>query len=92
MNTPKELNSWKGLYKTLIGHLPALSSVMAPFDTATGGKDSKSPFVWTPSLTAAFNTAMSHLNKINDSETYLPKPEEQLVLLPDTMPVPPCTG
>ena len=34
--TNKQVNSWKGLYKTLIGHLPALSNVMAPFDTGEG--------------------------------------------------------
>ena len=33
---------------------------------------------------------MSHLQKIN--KTYLPTPNEQLLLLPDTMSVNPCTG
>ena len=88
--TVKSVNSWKGLYKRLIGHLPGLASVMSPFDAATGGKSSREKFVWTPALTAAYNVAMSQLSQIN--KTFLPDPSEQLVLLPDTMSVPPCTG
>ena len=88
--TNKHVNSWKGLYKVLIGHLPALSAVLSPFDAATAGKDSRERFQWTPALTAAFNTAMSHLEKIN--ETFLPKPNEQLILLPDAMSNSPSVG
>ena len=88
--TNKQVNSWKGLYKTLIGHLPALSLVMSPFDSATVGKNSNEKFAWTPSLTAAFNAAMTHLKEIN--RTYLPKPKEQLILLPDAMSTSPCVG
>ena len=39
LNTVKQVNSWRGLYKTLIGHLPALSNIMSPFDMATIGKN-----------------------------------------------------
>ena len=88
--TVKQVNSWKGLYKTLIGHLPALSNVMSPFDSATGGKNPSEKFDWTPALTSSFNTAMSHLSQIN--ETFLPKPSEQLILLPDAMSTSPCVG
>ena len=90
LTTIKHVNSWKGLYKTLIGHLPALSSVMSPFDTATAGKQSNEKFNWTPTLTSAYNEAMNHLGKIN--KTYLPKPDEQLILLPDAMSSEPCIG
>ena len=90
LTTVKKVNSWKGLYKCLIGHLPALAMVMSPFDSATGGKSSAETFSWTPQLVAAFNEAISHLKQIN--KTYLPAPNEQLVLLPDTMSVSPCTG
>ena len=86
--TNKQVNSWKGLYKTLIGHLPALANVMSPFDAATAGRHEK--FLWTPALTSAFNTAMNHLDKVN--RTYLPKPDEQLILLPDAMSTSPCVG
>ena len=88
--TVKQVNSWKGLYKTLIGHLPALSNIMSPFDSATGGRNQSEKFAWTPSLTAAFNTAMAHLQQIN--ETFLPKPSEQLLLVPDAMLSSPCVG
>ena len=63
---------------------------MSPFDSATAGKNSNEKFVWTPSLTSAFNLAMSHLKQIN--KTYLPRPDEQLILLPDAMSVEPCIG
>ena len=88
--TNKQVNSWKGLYKTLIGHLPALANVMSPFDAATAGRNSNEKFLWTPALTSAFNSAMNHLDKIN--RTYLPKPNEQLILLPDAMSTSPCVG
>ena len=90
LTTVKKVNSWKGLYKCLIGHLPALATIMSPFDSATGGRSSGETFSWSPQLTSAFNSAMAHLQKIN--KTYLPAPSEQLLLLPDTMSVPPCTG
>ena len=90
LTTNKHVNSWKGLYKTLIGHLPGLSSVMSPFDSATAGKNSNEKFVWTPPLISAFNKAMSHLKQVN--KTYLPRPNEQLILLPDAMSAEPCIG
>ena len=90
LTTVKSVNSWKGLYKTLIGHLPGLAMVMSPFDSATGGRNSRETFTWTPALTSAFNKAMSHLDQVN--KTYLPAPHEKLLMLPDTMSVPPCTG
>ena len=90
LKTNKQVNSWKGLYKTLIGHLPALSNLMSPFDAATAGKNSNESFTWTPALTSAFNEAMRHLGNIN--KTYLPQPSEQLILLPDAMSTTPCVG
>ena len=46
--TVKQVNSWKGLYKTLIGHLPALANVMSPFDSAAGSLSSNEKFPWSP--------------------------------------------
>ena len=89
--TIKQVNSWKGLYKTLIRHLPHLASVMTPFDQACASKISSSKFDWSrPGILAAFNTATSHLKEIQT--TYLPRPEEQLVLEPDTSSSEHCTG
>ena len=87
----KQVNSWKGLYKTLIRHLPHLATVMMPFDQACASKASSSKFDWSrPGILAAFNTATSHLKEIRT--TYLPRPEEQLVLQPDTSSSNLCTG
>ena len=89
--TVKQVNSWKGLYKTLIRHLPHLAAVMMPFDKACSSKASSSKFDWSrPGILAAFNTATSHLKEIKT--TYLPRPEEQLVLQPDTSSINLCTG
>ena len=89
--TVKQVNSWKGLYKTLIKHLPHLASYMAPFDQACASKPSSSTFDWSrPGILAAFNAATSHLKEIQ--ETYLPHPEEQLVLQPDASSSDNCIG
>ena len=71
--------------------LPNLASVMAPFDTACAGQPSSAKFDWSrPGILAAFNTATKHLDQI--METYLPHPDEQLALKPDTSEVNLCTG
>ena len=91
LRTVKQVNAWKGLYKTLIRHLPRLAHMMAPFDAACGGKPSASQFDWTsPGILEAFNAATNQLEKIN--ETFLPHPNEQLYLMPDTAKVNLCTG
>ena len=90
MKTVKQVNSWKGLYKTLIAHLPHLAFYMNPFDKATAGKNSRDSMVWTPELRMAFNNALSHLTNIN--KTYLPHPEDKLILKPDTAKTKICTG
>ena len=41
LKTVKMTNSWRGLYKTLIAHLPHLAFYMNPFDKATAGKNSR---------------------------------------------------
>ena len=89
--TFKQVNSWKGLYKTLIKHLPQLASYMAPFDKACASKPSSATFDWSlPGILAAFNAATSHLKEIQ--ETFLPHPDEQLVLQPDTSSSDNCIG
>ena len=89
--TYRQVNSWKGLYKTLIKHLPHLASYMAPFDKACASKPSTAKFDWSlPGILAAFNAATSHLEEIQ--ETYLPHPDEQLVLQPDHSSSDNCIG
>ena len=89
--TVRQVNSWKGLYKTLIRHLPDLASLMAPFDAACAGQPSANKFDWSaPGILAAFNSATNHLAKV--METYMPHPNEQLALMPDTSDINLCTG
>ena len=86
LKTVKHMNSWKGLYKTLLSSLPHLASVMDPFDKACVGKNSKDLITWSPALMAAFNEAMHHL--VNITKLTLPRPDEQLILMPDGARVP----
>ena len=91
--TVKQVNSWKGLFKTLIRHLPDLASLMVPFDKATAGIPSISKFDWTQNdgrLINSFNKAMSSIDRVNS--TYLPRPSEQLILLPDASTHHNCVG
>lgn len=86
LKTVKNVNSWKGLYKTLLSSLPNLASVMDPFDKACAGKGSRESFTWTDQLIAHFNNALSHLSNV--SPLTLPQPNEQLILMPDGARVP----
>ena len=90
IKTVKQLNSWRGLFKTLIGHLPYLSFYMDPFDKIVGSKKSGDTLEWTPELIIAFKNAKSQLEKIN--KTYLPSPEDRLILKPDAAKINTCTG
>ena len=91
LKTVRQVNAWKGLYKTLIRHLPNLAHFMSPFDAACGGQASTSTFDWTkPGMLEAFNLATNQLQKVH--ETVLPQPWEQLYLLPDTSKSNLCTG
>ena len=91
IKTNKQLNSWRGLYKTLIQHLPDLASMMAPFDKVTANKPVSGLVDWTvEGRVAAFNRAKLQLKRIN--KLYLPRPEEKLILMPDTACEDNCTG
>ena len=91
LKTVRQVNGWKGLYKTLIRHLPNLAHVMSLFDSACGGKQSSATFDWTqPGILEAFNRVINQLEKIHD--TYLPRPQEQLYLMPDMSKSNICTG
>jgi hypothetical protein len=92
LKTVKAVNSWRGLYKTLLPALPNLATVMDPFDRATAQLQTKGvkEFQWTPALLAAFNQAQSHLKQA--ATRTLPEPHEQLILQPDGAQSPPCIG
>ena len=68
LKTVRQVNSWKGLYKTLIRHLPHLASQMAPFDTACASTTPTSIFDWSqPGIVAAFNSATKHLEEVRET-------------------------
>ena len=91
IKTIKQLNSWRGLYKTLIQHLPDLASMMAPFDKVAATKPASESFDWTvEGRVAAFNRAKAQIKKIN--ALTLPRPGEKLTLMPDTACEDNCTG
>ena len=92
LKTVKAVNSWRGLYKTLLPALPSLATLMDPFDKATAQLQTRGikEFEWTPQLVAAFNLAQAHLKKA--STRTLPGPHEQLLLQPDGAQTPPCIG
>jgi len=92
LKTVKSVNSWRGLYKTLLPALPNLAALMDPFDKASAQLQTRGvkEFEWTPHLTAAFNLAQSHLKTA--TKRTLPKPHEQLLLQPDGAQTPPCIG
>ena len=91
IKTIKQLNSWRGLYKTLIQHLPDLASMMAPFDKVAATKPASDTFDWTiEGRVAAFNRAKAQIKRIN--ALHLPRPEEKLTLMPDTACEDNCTG
>ena len=81
LKTVKQVNSWKGLYKTLLSSIPGLAHILDPFDKAVAGLNSKDTFSWTPDLIASFNNAMGQLDNVN--KLTLPHPSEQLILMPD---------
>ena len=77
----RDMRSWVGLYKTLHIVTPKISEVLAPFETATAGKDTKESFEWTHELEQRFREAK---NAISSMKTlYLPSPKDQLMLVPD---------
>ena len=90
LKTARDVNAWRGLYKTLLHNLPKLAAFMHPFDLATASMAAKDTFVWSPELTAAFNAAQDHLK--NSRSLALPAPNEQLVLQPDGAQRPPAIG
>lgn len=90
LKTARDVNAWRGLYKTLLHNLPKLSSFMHPFDLATASMSARDKFTWSPELTAAFNAAQKHLTEAR--ALALPAPHEQLILQPDGAQRPPAIG
>ena len=86
----KDMRSWVGLYKTLHIATPKITSMLEPFEVASGGKDTKDQFVWTHELTQQFRLAKNHVQ--NMKTLYLPSPDDQLLLFPDGSKMTPGIG
>lgn len=90
--TVSDLRSWMGIYKTFLIAMPGLAATMDPFDKMVAGvKDGKSVITWTQDLINKFNDATV---KVDNDIKYLtlPRPEEQLILMPDATVKEPAVG
>ena len=90
ISTIKDLRSYIGLYKTFAECTPNITAVLDPFDKLTGGKDSKDLVTWTPELKHSFQLAQKHISSMQ--ELYLPKPDDQLIIVCDGARTPPAVG
>ena len=92
LKTVKAVNSWQGLYKTLLPALTNLATLMDPFDKAMAQLQTRGvkEFEWTPWLIVSFNLVQAHLKRT--APRMLSKPDEQLLLQPDVAQTPPCIG
>ena len=77
----KDMRSWVGLFKTLHMATPQISTILAPFEEATAGKESNETFNWTHNLEKTFRQAKERIDKL--VTLYLPAPQDQLVLQTD---------
>ena len=90
IKTIKDARSWLGLYKTLLPASKDLTLILSPFDTSVADKESKEPFIWDNELLIAFDKAKENIDKIQC--LYLPKPEDQLMIVVDAAKVQPGIG
>ena len=77
----KDMRSWVGLFKTLHIVTPQISHILAPFEEAVAGKDTKEPFIWNFELETKFRDAKESINSL--VTIYLPSPQDQLILETD---------
>ena len=92
IKTISDMRSWMGIYKTFLIAMPALAEIMDPFDKLVAGvKDGKALITWTEDLKNKFEIATNRI--INDTKYLsLPRPDEQLVLMPDATVKDPAIG
>ena len=77
----KDMRSWIGLFKTLHIATPDISLILAPFETATAGRESNDIFIWDYALEKQFRQAKDTINQM--VTLYLPSPEDQLLIQTD---------
>ena len=81
IKTIQDMRSWVGLFKTLHIVTPNISHILAPFEEAVAGKDSKDKFTWNFELEKKFREAKDSINLL--ATLYLPSPHDQLILETD---------
>ena len=79
--TVKAMRAFVGAYKMLARVIPGCSALLAPFDNATGGRQSSEHIVWTDSLRKAFKHAQDSLH--TNKTITLPRPSDKLWLVTD---------
>ena len=77
----QDMRSWVGLFKTLHIATPHISNILAPFEKAVAGRDSKDSIEWDFELEKRFRKAKESLNDL--ATLYLPSPHDQLLLETD---------
>ena len=77
----QDMRSWVGLFKTLHIVTPQIAQILAPFETATAGRDSKDNFEWNFELEKMFRQAKESINNL--VKLYLPSPDDQLIMETD---------
>ena len=94
MKVPKtvgEMRTYMGVYKTFFPAMLRLTNLMDPFEQLCAGKDSKEKLDWNDNLDKLFkesqNVAQTDIKKLA-----LPKPDEQLFIVPDAASRPPALG
>ena len=94
MKQPKtvgELRTYMGVYKTFFPAMRNLSNLMAPFEKLCGGFDSKSVIKWNEELSKQFKQTQ-RVAQTDVKTLALPRPDEQLIIVPDAACRPPAIG
>ncbi|KAI0235047.1 hypothetical protein LSAT2_014535 [Lamellibrachia satsuma] len=79
--TVKAMRAFVGAYKMLARVIPGCSALLAPFDNATGRRQSSEHIVWTYSLRKAFKHAQDSLH--SNKAITLPRSSDKLWLVTD---------
>ena len=79
--TVKAMRAFVGAYKMLARVIPGCSTLLAPFDDVTGGKQSSDRITWTDALRQAFKHAQTSLQ--TNKSIILPRPNDELWLVTD---------
>jgi hypothetical protein len=77
----KEMRSFIGAYKVLARVIPGCSTILAPLDETTAGKQSQDHITWSDELQDAFKNAQTSLQM--NKAIILPRPDDQLWIVTD---------